>query len=88
MIIKFHEPTFVLEQKGGGFMGLYETKAIQIKPVPFEVISVETPPKTLTGRKPDYCNILVWSDGCIDGDRQYLINVPKVFFEVIEDKYV
>ena len=80
--IQFHELTWVLKQEGGGFDGHYTTKATQINPVPFGVLSVEKDKKNQCSR------IHVWSDGAADGNNSFLINVPNGLFKQIHDEGV
>ncbi len=78
--IQFYEQTWVLKQEGGGINGHYETRATLLYPVPFGVLSVSKDKKK--GRS----TIHVWSDGCIDGDNCFLINVPNGLFKQIHNE--
>jgi len=80
--IQFHERTWVLKQEGGGFGGHYSTRAAQIDPVPFGVLSVEKDKKAQCSR------IHVWSDGATDGNNCFLVNVPNGLFKQIHDEGV
>lgn len=77
--IQFHKPTWVLKSEGGGFDGRYNTKAVEIDSIPFGVLSVDKDKKTQCSR------IHVWSDGCMDGDNLFLINVPNGLFKQIHE---
>ena len=80
--IQFYEATWVLKQEGGGLSGHYNTRATMIAPISFGVLSVEKNKKTQCSR------IHVWSDGCIDGDNCFLINVPNGLFREIHDERI
>lgn len=75
--IQFYEKTWVLKQEGGGIDGHYNTKASLLDPVPFGVLSVSK------DKKKGCSSIHVWSDGMMDGDNCYLINVPNGLFKQI-----
>lgn len=77
--IQFHEDTWVLKSEGGGFGGHYNIRATKLVNVPFGVLFVEKDKKT------QYSQIHVWSDGCIDGDNCFLINVPNGLFKQIHE---
>lgn len=77
MKIQFIEKTWVLQKTCEGFDGDYCVKAIQIKPVPFEVMSITK------DKKKQCSDILVGSDGWCDGSSYYLINVPNGLFKQV-----
>ena len=80
--IQFHKRTWVLKREGGGFVGRYNTRASEIDPIPFGVLSVEKDKKTQCSR------IHVWSDGACDGQNCFFINVPNGLFKQIHDEGV
>ena len=66
MKIKFKKDTWCLQQVGGGFAGIYNTKAILIKPKEFKIISIDKEGKR-------YSRIWVWSDNNMDGNNILLL---------------
>ena len=79
--IQFHETTWVIMQKSGGFDGgIYYTEAVQIEPTPFTVLSITRDKKTQCS------TIWVWNDGVMDGDSVDLINVPNGVYKQINDE--
>jgi len=79
--IQFYRKTWVLKQHGGGFAGIYNTTAVEIEPIPFDVLSISRDEKTQSS------TIHVWSQNAMDGYNTYLINVPNgVYKEINEEK--
>jgi hypothetical protein len=78
--IQFYKRTWVLKQHGGGFAGIYNTTAVEIDPVSFDVLSVKKDEKTQAS------TIHVWSQNAMDGYNTYLINVPSGMFKEVNDE--
>ena len=78
--IQFHKRTWVLKQHGGGFAGIYDIKAVEIEPVPFDVLSISKDEKTQSSI------IHIWSQNAMDGYNTYLINVPNGVYKQINDE--
>lgn len=82
MWIKFKKSSWVMEQRCGGWSGCSRARAVRIKPEAFEVVEIDKD-------KENQCaQILAWTDGAIDGDRHYLINVPWGLFEIVDENDV
>lgn len=77
--IQFYEDTWCLKKEGGGFSGHYSTKAVLIAPEPFNVLYI------YRDKKRGFSDIHVWSDGAMDGENYYLLNVPNGLFKEISE---
>jgi hypothetical protein len=76
MKIKFYKRTWCLERYTiCGFTGTTAVRAIQVLPEKFEIVSIE--------REKRFVNIHAETDGCLDGENRWLINVPTALFEEI-----
>lgn len=79
MKIKFKERQACICLKYGGFAGQTIYNVLQVSnEVGFDIVKIE--------EKDDCCvNIFVRADDCIDGYGYFLMNVPRTFFEVVEE---
>jgi hypothetical protein len=77
--IEFIEPTWVIKEYSGGFIGRVNHREMsQIGGgIPFGVLSVSR------DKKKQCSYIWVWSDGMCDGENCHLINVPNGLFKEI-----
>lgn len=81
MLIKFHQETWALKQRSGGFDSECVTRAILISPKWFQIESIST------NEAAGYSDILVESDGdYMDGRSTRLINVPNSLFKIKPDE--
>jgi len=77
MKIQFKKDTWVVQSYGGGFDGGMCNKAIEVKAMtPFEIINYGPGGKR-------YSDIIVFIEDGMDGDREYILNVPNELFEEI-----